>query len=169
MQLDPAKLREALGLNSSATDEEVRAAVVASGFASVTPLGKGAPEIGYNQPVLKREDDPTVVRVDSSILDQLRKDAASGVEAYHKLHRQERDSTITAAINEGKFAPARREHWEKAWDRDPEGTKEAISSLSMGLIPTGGPVGYLNQQTEGDEADTQLYTSLYPAPKGGVR
>lgn len=161
MQVDPVKLRESLGLNPSASDEEVRAAVVASGFASMTPLGQGAPELRTQGRTPKAPaPDPTVVTVDSSILDQLRQDAAAGVEAFQKLFRQERDSTIAQAINEGKFAPARREHWEKAWDKDPEGTKMAIASLSKGLVPMS-PVGYMSTTTESREAEDVLYNELY--------
>jgi ATP-dependent Clp endopeptidase proteolytic subunit ClpP len=161
MQVDPVKLRESLGLNPSASDEEVRAAVVASGFASMTPLHEGAPELRISGRTPKvPEPDPTVVTVDSSILDQLRQDAAAGVEAFQKLFRQERDQTIAAAINEGKFAPARREHWEKAWDKDPEGTKMAIASLSKGLVPMA-PIGYMSTTVEAREAEDDLYAQLY--------
>jgi ATP-dependent Clp endopeptidase proteolytic subunit ClpP len=168
MNLDPAKLRESFGLNPNASDEEVRAAVVASGFASMTPIGAGAPSVAQGNPIARpTENDPTVVTVDSSILDQLRMDAAAGVEAFQKLVRQERDRTIANAINEGKFAVARREHWEKAWDRDPEGTKQAIAGLSKGLIPTT-PLGYLTNQTEGKGADDQLYAELYGTDPNGL-
>jgi hypothetical protein len=170
MQIDPAKLREAFGLNPLASDEEARAAVVASGFASMTPFGEGGPEparVGQAPAARPRQDgdEPGVVRVDASILDQLRKDAAAGQEAFTRLVRQERDATIAAAINEGKFAPARREHWEKAWDRDPEGTKEAIKGLARGLIPVS-PAGYSNDP-ESRTADDELYALLYG--KEGVR
>jgi hypothetical protein len=82
------------------------------------------------------------------------------VEAFQQLRRQERDSAIRDAINEGKFAPARREHWEAAWDKDPEGTRAAIASLSPGLIPMA-LNGYLSHATEGKQVDDQIYSELY--------
>lgn len=159
--IDPALLRQALGMPESATDEEVRAAVVASGYASFTPFDDGGPKPPkVGRPPATGETPKGVVMVDESILDQLRQDASAGQEAFNRLIRQERDQTIAAAINDGKFAPARREHWEKAWDRDPEGTKAAIRDLSKGLIPTN-PKGY-TVDPEGKNAETELYAELYP-------
>lgn len=161
MSLDPAKLREALGLTEVASDEEVRAAVVASGYASFTPFDEGGPKPSkVGRPPASGDQPKGVVMVDESILDQLRQDAAAGQEAFNRLIRQERDATIALAINEGKFAPARREYWEKLWDRDPEGTKAAIKDLSKGLIPTN-PKGY-SVDPEGKTAEMELYNDLYP-------
>jgi ATP-dependent Clp endopeptidase proteolytic subunit ClpP len=165
MQIDPARLREAFGLPEAATDEEVRAAVVASGFASFTPFDQGGPQpTQIGQPVRNQGTPKGVVMIDASILGRLRKDAAAGQEAFSRLTRQERDQTIATAINEGKFAPARREHWEKAWDKDPEGTKQAIKDLSKGLVPVT-PAGY-SVDPEGKTAEDELYSSLFGAEQG---
>lgn len=45
----------------------------------------------------------------------------------------ERDSTIAAAVRDGKFSADRADHYRRLWDRDPKGTKRAIASLAPGV------------------------------------
>ncbi len=47
----------------------------------------------------------------------------------------ERDQVIANAVAEGKFAPARKEHWVRLWDADPEGTRQVIESLARNVVP----------------------------------
>lgn len=151
--MDPAKLREAFGLAPDASDEDVRNACTAAGLLA-TPQSDSAP--GPQNP--SPQPGPGVQMVDSSVLDRLQQDAAAGQEALARLVRQERDTVIAAAIKDGKFQPSRREHWEQAWDRDPEGTKQAIDGLSKGLIPLS-PLGYMNDR--GEREEDSLYAELY--------
>jgi ATP-dependent protease ClpP protease subunit len=73
--------------------------------------------------------------VDQAVLEQLRADAQAGREARQQQLTAERDTAITAAITAGKTPPARRDHWAKAWDADPEGTRAVLDALEPGLVP----------------------------------
>lgn len=75
--------------------------------------------------------------VDSEVLNGLRQGAEAGRSAQQQLNDQARDRAILAAVESGKTTPARREHWEKSWAADPEGTKALLDSLEPGLaVPT---------------------------------
>lgn len=152
--MDPAKLREVFGLTPEASDEEVRNALALAGFSDPTPPADPEGESGAPKAAAPSTG---VQMVDSSVLERLQADAAAGQEALARLVRQERDTVIAQAVSDGKFQPSRREHWEKAWDRDPEGTKQAIEGLSKGLIPLN-PLGYGNEPGEREDA---LYAELY--------
>jgi ATP-dependent protease ClpP protease subunit len=61
--------------------------------------------------------------------------AQAGIAARTAQLTEHRDRTIQAAIDAGKFAANRREHFEAAWQADPTGTEETIQALQPGLIP----------------------------------
>lgn len=69
------------------------------------------------------------VAISASVLEELKIAAKSGAEARVIQLRQDRDTEITNAFRQGKIAAARREHWTKQWDADPEGTKKALGEL----------------------------------------
>lgn len=48
---------------------------------------------------------------------------------------QRGEALIDAAIQAGKFAPARREHWVKLFGADPQGTEQVLATLAPGAIP----------------------------------
>jgi hypothetical protein len=122
--MDPAKLRDALGLTAEASDADVQAGLVAAGLASPvseSPTPAPIPE--------------GVTVIDSETLAGLQVAAAAGASADKKLRTQERDTAISAAVRVGKFPPSRRAHYETSWDADPEGTKAILASLAPGLVP----------------------------------
>ncbi|WP_433078881.1 peptidoglycan-binding protein [Dactylosporangium sp. CA-052675] len=124
-QMDPAKIREAIGLSPEASDDEVRSALGAAGLAPTAPVAAAA-----------GPDLPGTMRVDASAW-QEREDRLKRLEAAAQRQREnERDQIITEAVKAGKFAPARRDHWVRAWNADPEGARQLIASLAPGLIPT---------------------------------
>lgn len=107
--------------------------------------------------------------VEESVLDDLRSAAEDGRAARQQQMREKRDRAINDAIKAGKTTPARREHWQKAWDADPEGVEQMLASLPEGLaVPTasighdGDPVG-TTQASEDAE-----YYALYPEEKKAV-
>lgn len=73
--------------------------------------------------------------IETEVLDQLREGAQKGTEARQQQLNDERDRAIDAAIKAGKTTPARREHWAKAWDADPEGVRAQLEALAPGLVP----------------------------------
>lgn len=94
-----------------------------------------------------------VVAVEASTLAELRAMAEAGQRAEQRQRIEDRDRFIAAAITDGKFAPARREHWTKAYDADPEGVRETIDGLEKGLIV---PVAAKGTAGGDDEADPDM-------------
>jgi hypothetical protein len=76
-----------------------------------------------------------VITLDRAAYDQLKQGAAAGAAARQQQLTQERAAFLDAAVRAGKFPPARREHWEKLYIADPDGTKATIASLADGLVP----------------------------------
>jgi len=58
-------------------------------------------------------------------LNQMKADAA----------KKDRDDYLVAAMSEGKFPPASRQHYEALWDSNPQGTKALIDSLAKNTVP----------------------------------
>lgn len=137
MQLTDDQIR-ALGLEPGATDEEISAALserLAAAPPTVTepPVADPAPTTDPTPPAADVPDG--MVLVDSATLDDLR----DGVAAARRIEQQnveaERGRILDAAVLAGKFAPARREHYEQMLVTDPEGGREAIAKLADNLIP----------------------------------
>lgn len=160
--MDLAQLREAI--NASNLDDAAKQAALAA-LPAVAGAGTPPPASAPEAPAPHQQLPAGVMALDISTVEMLKEHAAAGQEALQRLVRQERDTTIEQAIKDGKFAPARRDHWQKLWDKDPEGTKQYIDGLAVGLLPTQ-LVGYGQDVTDADE---QLYLELFGAPPGGVR
>jgi len=79
--------------------------------------------------------DKGMVRVDAAQWDALQVAAKAGEEARAQQLTDHRDSVINAAVRAGKFPVSRKEHWQKLWAKDPEGTEESIGTLAAGLVP----------------------------------
>lgn len=75
------------------------------------------------------------VCIDEGVLAELREQAAQGVAARTRQLGEDRDRAIEDAIKAGKTLPARREHWQKAWTADADGTRQMLASLAPGLVP----------------------------------
>jgi hypothetical protein len=76
------------------------------------------------------------------------------------MKEAECEQVLDAAIKAGKFPPARREHWQRLWAADPDGTKATIGQLAAGVIPMTA-AGYAGV---GDETgDDLLYKQIYGA------
>jgi len=148
---DPIEIREALGLGPDAADEEVRTA-----FAEAFP---SPPDQGRDQRVAAAASRNGVITIDAAQLQQFQEGMVRASALADQMEKSNRDACITEAIKVGKFPPARRAHYEKAWNADPEGTKELIASLSAGLVPVTA-MGYA-----GDGTDLDLdYRALYGSP-----
>ena len=166
--MDPAKLREAFGLPADASDEDVRAAVAASGLvAQATPPAADTPPAapegdepkGTAKPAPKADG---TVTIDASAW-QEREDRIKRLEATENRRRKdERDAVIASAVKDGKFPPARVQHWARLWEADPEGTREVIAGLARNVVP----VDMLGSDESADDLDIE-YAGLFPAvPKG---
>lgn len=180
--MDPAKMREALGLKADASDDEVRVAFTASALGvqpappadppqSPPPTNPPAPPLPPEGEPRTPQPQPKATNSDAVTLDpeqyrQLRQEAAHGAEAYRKLREMECDGILDAAIKAQKFPPSRREHYKLRWATDPDGTKQEIEALSS--VPPVGGLGYagVGDETEQDMLYKQVYPERFTAGRG---
>lgn len=140
-----SEVRSRLGLPGDADEAAVLAALDTVIDQATTPTPD---PVAASKPQLPAG----VVTIEASVLDDLRQGAAAGREAVQRQRTEDRDRFIAAAVSAGKFAPARVEHWTKAYDADPEGTRTTIDGLADGLIPVAA-AGYTGSP-EQDPEDT---------------
>lgn len=153
--MDPAKLRDALGLPADASDVEVQAALAAAGLFTPAVTDTPAPQTA---PTVELPEG--LVAIDAETLTGLQVAAAAGLAADTRLRTQDRDNAILAAVKAGKIPPARRDHYAAAWDADPEGTAQVLASLAPGLVPVSAQ-GYAGATETGD-LDAE-YAALFGA------
>jgi ATP-dependent protease ClpP protease subunit len=104
--------------------------------------------------------------VETTVLDELRNGARQGTEARQRQLTEDRDRAIEDAIRTGRTTPARREHWQNAWNADPDGTAQILASLAPGLVPVDelGHAGAVNAAAK--TAADALYVSVFGDEKG---
>jgi hypothetical protein len=158
---DAAKLREALGLNADASDDEVKAALVAAGLApqdappEPEPVAAGSAQ-ELDKRIAAAAAKGGLVTIDPAQLQEFRDAMVRASALTKRLETQDRDNTITEAIKAGRFPPARRQHYERAWDIDPVGTKELIASIATGLVPVTASGYATDADREDDELDREI-------------
>lgn len=172
--MDPAKMREALGLKADASDDEVRAALATAGLApqaapaELEPAATGdASQPKAGQPTASAKAVPGTMTIDASAWNE-REVRIKRLEAEAaKRAREERDQVIAAAVQAGKFAPSRKEHWARLWDADPEGTRQVLAGLQANVVPVEA-TGYAGGEDEEFNAEfRQLFPpTSEPARKG---
>lgn len=169
MPFDAAKLREALGLSETASADDALTAFAGA----LSALGGGqtpatAPTttdtLSAQTPnpvtVPKLIDGNRPILLDPSQLSALQESARKGETAWAQLRRNERDGVLDDAIRLGKFPVARRDYWVQLWDRDPDGTREAIGALAANVIPVLS-AGYLGDDSSHRSAAEQAYEGLF--------
>jgi hypothetical protein len=154
-RMDPKLLRQALGLAEDATDEEVKEALKAKA-ADLLPTPEPEAKSTEAEDTSKPAETPAlpegVVAIDAETLEGLKVAAAAGQRAEQQLRTQARDRFLGEAVKAGKFAPARLEHWRKAFDADEEGTRQVIAGLAEGLVPVEGTeVGHAGSEGASDD------------------
>lgn len=133
-------LRQRLGLPDDATEDDVTDA-----------LDEQLPEADADkaaEPTQRRTGTTTmqlpegVVAIEQDTLEQLRRGAAAGEAAQQRQQAEHRDRLLSAAVADGRIAPARRKHWEQSFASDPEGAEQSLASLAKGLIPVTAELGH---------------------------
>jgi uncharacterized protein DUF6582/Mu-like prophage I protein len=159
--MDPAKIREALGLAPDVSDDEVTAALVTAGLAAPpTPEPAAVPAAKPVQAAGTMTIDVSAWDEQQTRIKRLEAQAA-------QQSRNERDKIIGQAIEDGKFAPARKDHWVRLWDADPEGTRQVLDSLAKGVIPVMA-MGYAGDKDHmDDELDRELARLTGPGVNRG--
>ena len=151
-------LRERLGLSADADEAAILAAVDELTEAATAPPTPAPEPVAASLP-------PGTVLMDETQLTDLRAAAEDGRAAREQQRTEARDAAITAAIGDGRITPARREHWQTAWEADPEGTAQTLASLAPGLVPladVGAPGGEPDATAEDAEFD-RLFSRPVPA------
>lgn len=157
MNLDPAKIREGLGLAPDAPDDEVKAALVTAGLAATPAVPAPAPN-----PALVHAAGTMTIDVSAWAEQQ---DRIKRLEAQAaQQQRNERDKVIAEAVQDGKFAPARKDHWVRLWDADPEGTRQLLDSLAGNVVPVMA-MGYAGDR-DGEDIDQEFAHLFPPVGKG---
>lgn len=162
--VDGTKMREALGLSADASDEELWAAIAAAQpnteptTPATEPVTDAAASVaGVAQAAAASHGD--LILVDRTQIAALQASARKGEQAWATLRTNERDQVLSKAMADGKFPPARRDHYARLWDADPEGTRALVAALAPNLIPTS-----LSGHMGSDEAASEAavaYDALY--------
>jgi ATP-dependent protease ClpP protease subunit len=167
--MDPAKLREALGLKVDASDQEVDAALAAAGRGQAG--GTPAPSKGGDPPDAPPETEPPRVPaaatatgrvrvVDSAVWDDMVERVGQVDGLIAERQREKRDRAISDAIAKGKFQQSEKDQYERMWDKAPEETESLLARLTPGRVPMG-PTGYVGG--DGDEAvEDAVFDPLFP-------
>jgi hypothetical protein len=106
---------------------------------------------------------PGTVTIDEGTLAQLRENAAAGRQALDTQQQERRQALVSAAVKDGRIPRARKDHWLKQLEVDPQGGEQALASLQKGTIPVD-EVGHDTlDDAEGQPRD--LYGDLFPEHK----
>lgn len=144
-------LAASFGLNpDEATEADVMAAASAAAEARAgnpletpeNPETPATPATAEPEPVAARALPPGATVIDSEELARLRAGAETAQTLAREQDERERDAVLAQAMREGRFAPSRSEHWLRAWQADPEGTRHLLTANESegGLAPNTIPV-----------------------------
>lgn len=135
-------MRERLGLPAGASETEVLAALDTLRASTTPPDPAPQPTPEPTPPTTPPAEPSTpapkvagTMTIDASAWEAQQETIRRHEAAFAKHARAERDTVIATAIQDGKFAPARKDHWARLWDADPEGTRIVIDSLTKNVIP----------------------------------
>lgn len=146
-------LRERLGIPAAANlDEAGLLAAVDEALAEqeVTPTTAAAAA-------------PGTVVLDEAQYADLQNAAAEGRAARQQQLADNRATLVDAAVQDGRIAPARREHWVNALAAD-AGMADTLAGLQKGLVPVAA-AGYVGGVEESSDED-KLYSKFYPGKEG---
>lgn len=132
-----SELVERLGLSADATDEDILAAVETPA-ASVVPEG--------------------VQMIDADVLAGLQADAAAGRAAAETQAADRRDAAVSAAVREGRIAPAAKATWLERMAADEAGTTALLGTLAAGSVASMTEVGHAGTVENGE---SDLYARVF--------
>lgn len=99
--------------------------------------------------------------VEDTVLNELRADAAAGRDARNEQIANRRESKVQNAIEQGKIAPARAEHWRAALNADEDGATETLNSLAAGLVVPTAALGVTGGVNESSDEDV-VFSKIFP-------
>lgn len=162
----------------TATEDEVNAAAAAAAVTATAAelaaaQSPAAPVVETPAPVAPAVETPApvaastpaapaagTVLVDEARLAVLEGDFASRLE-------EDRDRVLATALEEGRFAPSRREHYITAWEADPAGTRHLLTAAAAdgGLAPNTVPVKERSTSTSAAAQSDSLQRVLATIPQ----
>jgi hypothetical protein len=77
----------------------------------------------------------TVIAIERSVWEATQKEVEAGRKFREKKTREDRDALIAAAARAGKLPAANIEGWQRAWEKDPDGTKDLLAALPANAVP----------------------------------
>ncbi|RPE75647.1 ATP-dependent protease ClpP protease subunit [Curtobacterium sp. PhB137] len=144
-----AGIRERLGMtDASASDEQL-----------IAGLDEALAETA--EPTTAAPIPEGTTLVENSVLDNLRADAAAGREARNQQIADRREAKVTAAIEQGKIAPARADHWRAALAADEDGATETLNSLATDLVVPTAALGVTGGVNESSDEDV-VFSKIFP-------
>lgn len=171
-----AKYREVLaGLPDGTSDDEVTAALASAGFVAPQPEPATAPEpvaaSAGTEPVPVAPpaiNTPGTIVMASSVWEETQNTIKRLAAFVDQTKRDERDTVIASAVEQGKFTPAQKPHFAKLWDADPDGTKALIDGLTPNSQLAVAASGYAGD-VDGREFDAEFASIFPPNSLGGRR
>lgn len=153
--VDAAKMREALGLDPGASDDEVRAAL-ASQFATpqTEPTTDPLSVLTAQLPAGERP-----ILVDPENYKSLLSMAVKGERAFAEVTKARGKTVLEQAAREGRFPVARLSVYQEMWDKNPEETEAYIKLMPKNTVPTLA-AGVLGQEISQNESD-MAYSAMY--------
>jgi hypothetical protein len=168
--MDPAKIREALGLSADAPDDEVGSALVVAAQGLVGDAGPAQQPVQASLFGDEQQESPSqkakglvvppgMKLVSASAYDEREEAIKTLMEFVAQSKREKRDEVIAQAVRAGKFTPAQKPNFVKLWDADPEGTAVLIESLTPNTALAVAASGYAGD-VDNDALDTE-YRALF--------
>lgn len=148
--VDPAKLREALGLAADAPEKEVQEAVAAA-LTSAAPTPPATTDPASLLAAIPEGSGAIVLDADN--YKTLLAKADQGVKAFEQVRRNERDQVLTAAAKEGRFPVAKLADYQAMWDKNPDATRDFIKLMPKNSVPTTLTAGFLGDSYDASESD----------------
>lgn len=145
MVADPVKIREALGLDPDASDDDVMTA----GRAEFPP-----PE---GTSVVASAIPSGMIVIASSVWDENQKTMKTLNAFVAKTKRDERDEVLTKAVQAGKFTPAQKQQFSEMWDANPDLARKFIDIMTPNSALSVMASGYAGDaEMEEDELDREI-------------
>lgn len=184
--MDPKEIRKRLNLPEDASDEQVQETLTAlNEAAGVKPVVEVPKPEAATPEVETETEEPEAavpaavaasvpkgfVLIDETTLETLKVGASAGLEVATNFRKAELGNLVSAAIKEGKIAPAARQDWITMLESTPS-AKETLAAMKPGLIPVemreighggGGAEGGAEGGSElNPEAVASMTDSLFP-------
>ncbi|MCC4906964.1 head maturation protease, ClpP-related [Microbacterium sp. cx-59] len=102
------------------------------------------------------------VVMDGTALEELRAQAALGVQARNEQISDRRDGIVAKALGEGRITAESRDSWREQLDKDEEGITALLNKFPKN---TALPVAELGHSDDVTDAESSLYNRVYPTQK----